>query len=162
MTSMAATETVIAAAKKWLQPKPEAKAARAIIRWSAHEIATVVVLGLALMASASKLFRYRYVRIGWLTSVVIVIGFWTGNLVSLALVAGWSMEGIAWQLAPGLAMMGLVAFIAPPLGKGNPYCNHLCPHGAFQQLLRPNAKSKRRVRLPKKVEQVLQWLPARC
>lgn len=159
MTSMAATETVIAAAKKWTEPKPAPKATHATIRWSVHEIATVAVVGLTLLASFAKLFRYPYVRTVWLVLVVVVVGFWTGNLVSLALIAGWSMEGVAWQLAPGLAMIGLLALVAPPLSKGNPYCNHLCPHGALQQLIRPAGKSNRKFTVPKKLERLLLWLP---
>ncbi len=159
MTSIAATETLIAAAKKSIQPKVEPNSASEVVRWSLHELVTVVMVCLALLGSASKLFRFRYLRTGWLVLVVIVIGFWTGNLVSMALVAGWSIEGVAWQLAPGLAVIGLFALVAPPFSKGNPYCNHLCPHGALQQLIRPGVKSKRRRTIPKKFERILVWLP---
>ncbi len=92
MTSIAATETLIAAAKKWGEPEPEPQVPHAMIRWSAHELATVVIVVLALLGSMTKLYRHRHLRTGWLVLVVIVVGFWTGNLVSLALVAGWSME----------------------------------------------------------------------
>jgi polyferredoxin len=76
--------------------------------------------------------------------VVVVIGLWSGNLISLALIAGWSAEGVAWRLAPALAAVAAVAVVLPPLTKANPYCNHLCPHGAIQQLIKPGRDAKRK------------------
>ncbi len=159
MTSVAAAETMVAAAKKSLEPVAAPKPDTVAIRWSIHELSTLVMVIVAATSVLAKAFRHRLVRTAWLVLVVVVIGFWTGNLISLALIAGWSMEGIAWQLAPGLAALGLVALIAPPLTKGNPYCNHFCPHGALQQLVRPANKSKRRWTIPKKLENGLVWFP---
>ena len=34
--------------------------------------------------------RYRKV---WLLAVIVLLGFWTGNLLSMTLVMGWSAEG---------------------------------------------------------------------
>lgn len=166
MTSMAVADTIVAAAK---QADANLDAELAMlgqnsrlfgIRWGTHDIATVMLLLLAGLASKSHWFQHRAFRKTWLIAVVLVIGFWAGNLVSLALIAGWSAEGIAWQLAPGLAAIATVAVVAPPTGGGNPYCNHLCPHGAIQQLVKPSRSSRRHLHPSRRLSSWLRRVPA--
>ena len=164
MTSLAVAQTIVAAAKKAGQKadapvESSAKPFYAGVRWTTADWSTIAALALLGVLSRMGWFRQRVVRRLWLVGVFVVIGLWAGNLVSMALIAGWSAEGIAWRLAPGLAAIAAVALVAPPLTKGNPYCNHLCPHGAIQQLVRPSAKSKRRIKLPAKLQRVLLWVP---
>jgi NosR/NirI family transcriptional regulator, nitrous oxide reductase regulator len=151
MTSVNVADTLVAAAKagivKASQTQAPVQNVWQSIRWSLSEVAVVIVLGLSLVCSQLGIFRRRRWRTAWLVGVVVVIGFGTGNLVSMALVAGWSAEGIAWKLAPGLFAMVAVAFLTPPITKGNPYCNHLCPHGAMQQLIKPSSRSRRHFKL---------------
>jgi polyferredoxin len=104
-------------------------------------------------------FRIRWIRRCWLAAVVSIIGLWTGNLISLALIAGWSAEGIAWRLAPGLAAVVILALALPVVSKSNPYCNHLCPHGAIQQLIRPASESKRRLAIGPRWNRWLRRIP---
>jgi NosR/NirI family nitrous oxide reductase transcriptional regulator len=150
MTSLAVADTIVATAKAIGQAAIDAAAAnqsrKAAIRWTAADIATIVTLMLAAILSHFRWFRHRTLRTIWLVGVVLVVGGWAGNLISLALVAGWSAEGVAWRLAPGLSAIAAVALLAPPLTKGNPYCNHLCPHGALQQLVRPRRRRDGRKR----------------
>ena len=103
-------------------------------------MATIVTLLVAGLFSRLGWFRHRVARRLWLLVVIVVIGLWSGNLISLALVAGWSAEGVAWKLAPGLSAIMGITLLLPPLTKGNPYCNHLCPHGALQQLIKPSLR----------------------
>ena len=151
MTSIAIADTIVAAARKASTDMVAESAASAGsrplqgTRWSPAEIATVVLLALAALSGRWHWFGQRWFRRVWLAVVVIVIGFWAGNLVSMALVAGWSAAGIAWQLAPGLAAITMLTFLTPPIMGGNPYCNHLCPHGAMQQLIKPSRMSWRRI-----------------
>lgn len=167
MTSLAVADTLVAAAKEHQQRAAALAAEQAekrrpiweTVRWTTTDIATVIVLLLAGILSQTRLFRIRLVRKVWLAGVFVVIGLWAGNLVSLALVAGWSAEGIAWRLAPGLAAMASVALLIPPLTKANPYCNHLCPHGALQQLIKPPAKAKWRLHPSKRATKWLRRLP---
>lgn len=171
MTSMAVAETLVAASTKFVREQ----AARAEIekasdeplwkRWFANvrllpiDAATITTLMLAYLASRLGWFRNKTIRRVWLILVVVVIGLWAGNLISMALVAGWSAEGVAWRLAPGLAMITAIAFLLPPLTKSNPYCNHLCPHGALQQLVKPTAKSRRKRNPPRRLSRALSFLP---
>jgi len=151
MTSVTVADTLVAAAKaaivKASQTQTRVPNVWQSIRWSLGEVAVVIVLGLSLVCSQLGVFRRSGLRTAWLVGAVVVIGFGTGNLISMALVAGWSAEGIAWKLAPGLFAMVAVAFLTPPTTKGNPYCNHLCPHGAMQQLIKPSTRSRRHFKL---------------
>ena len=148
MTSQTVADTLAAAAKGYVaemtrreQPEPHWTAT---VRWTGADIATIGLLLAAAVFTRARWFRNPWLRRLWLAVVVVVIGLWAGNLISFALVAGWSAEGIAWRLAPGLAAVAFVAMILPPITKGNPYCNHLCPHGALQQLIKPSRTSRRR------------------
>ncbi|WP_158249705.1 FMN-binding protein [Rhodopirellula sp. MGV] len=104
-------------------------------------------------------FRKRWFRRVWLVTVVVVVGFWSGNMLSMSLIAGWAGEGIAWRLAPGLALIALIALVGPAAGKSNPYCNHVCPHGALQQLIRPSQHSSRRIKLNRKLAWMMTMIP---
>ena len=164
MTSLAVADTVVAAAKEIQAAQDDLAENRGSelnwsMRFSMPDIATLTVLALMTVASWMRWFRHRLFRKAWLLTVFLVIGIWAGNLLSMALVAGWGAEGIAWRLAPGLAAVVCVAMLSPITTKGNPYCNHLCPHGAIQQLVRPTPKSRRAIKLPKRLQQKLVWLP---
>jgi NosR/NirI family nitrous oxide reductase transcriptional regulator len=156
MTSLAVAETLVAAARKVVAEDAAAEAPPSTwfdslsfesVRWTRADAATIIALLMAGLFSRLGWFHVRLARRFWLLAVVVVIGLWSGNLVSMALIAGWSAEGVAWQLAPGLATITVATLLVPPLTKGNPYCNHLCPHGAVQQLVRPGSRSRRRLRL---------------
>ncbi|MEL6104557.1 MAG: FMN-binding protein, partial [Planctomycetota bacterium] len=161
MTSLAIAETIVASAKAYQKQteEPAQTEKRLQMRWSAADVACMLTLLLVPVFQASGWFRRKTPRLIWLITVICVIGFWSGNLISMALVAGWGAEGVAWRLAPGLAAVAVVALLSPPLGKSNPYCNHLCPHGALQQVIRPKPKSSRHRQLPKRLTKVLAWLP---
>ncbi len=130
------------------------------IRFRPAEVATLVMLiGLAFLMRFGAM-RYRKVRIAWLVAVIVVIGWWAGNLVSLSLLFGMVTSGFSWEIAIGLAALVLVTLVWPPATKTNPYCHHLCPHGAMQQLIRPTPRSKRHRKLPKRLANGLRTVPA--
>ena len=163
MTSQTVADTLVAAAEEHMtiatemeSPKPGWMAAT---RWMPADLATMVMLVAASWFSRFRWFRHRRLRRLWLVAVVMIVGLWAGNLISLALIAGWSAEGIAWRLAPGLAAIAAVAMLVPPLRKANPYCNHLCPHGAVQQLVKPSRSSRRRAALSPSMTGRLAWIP---
>ncbi len=170
MTSLAVADTVAATAKqavaavvKSRTPPPTFAStlwsSLEAIRWNARDLATMLTLLIAVLLSRFNQFHRRGLRQLWLVGVLMVIGLWSGNLVSMSLVAGWSAEGIAWQLAPGLAAIVLVAMVIPPITKSNPYCNHLCPHGAVQQLIKPSGRSRRKWQPPAGLSSWLTKIP---
>ncbi len=163
MTSLTVADTIVAATKRAQQqlsePQSDNTSWLGPIRWTIADIITISTLIMAVILKYSGAYRKRTFRRIWLLWIVVAIGLWSGNLVSMALIAGWSAEGIAWSLAPGLAAITCVAMLGPPLTKGNPYCNHLCPHGAIQQLIRPHAKSMRYRKLTPALSRFLRRLP---
>ncbi|MGB7346922.1 MAG: FMN-binding protein [Pirellulaceae bacterium] len=164
MTSLAVADTIVAVAKELreMHESPSEDAVKSFdlnVRWTLPDLATIGMLLLLAVVSRTGWFRKKWLRRIWLVAVTLVVGLWAGNLVSMALVAGWGAEGIAWRLAPGLAAIAIVAMFGPAISKGNPYCNHLCPHGAIQQLIRPSSKSRRRIYLSPKLQRLLHWIP---
>ncbi|MGI9443628.1 MAG: FMN-binding protein [Rubripirellula sp.] len=163
MTSLIVADTVVAATRELQKTRTSAKTKTTSwvgpIRWTVADILTISTLVLAATLKFAGVYRRRLFRQIWLIWVVIIIGFWAGNLVSMALIAGWSAEGVAWRLAPGLAAITCVAMLGPPLTKGNPYCNHLCPHGAIQQLVRPKPRSLRYKKLTPALSRMMRRLP---
>ena len=163
MTSLIVADTVVAATRELQKTRTSAKTKTTSwvgpIRWTVADILTILTLIFAATLKFAGVYRRRLFRRIWLIWVVIIIGFWAGNLVSMALIAGWSAEGVAWRLAPGLAAITCVAMLGPPLTKGNPYCNHLCPHGAIQQLVRPKPRSLRYKKLTPALSRMMRRLP---
>lgn len=112
------------------------------IHWSDKDAMTVVIAVAGFVLGHSRLRGKQAIRLVWQALLIVGLGFWTGNLISIAFVYGWAEQGITWQLAPGLVCLVGLAFLTPPLTKRNLYCNHLCPHGATQQLLRNRLRWK--------------------
>ena len=141
MTSMALARAIVASARL------EQQLRRAMKRfglpaegwtwpdWEPRAWGTIAVTLLGLTIAFTSLRRRRLLRLLFQVVLVAYVGWLNGDLVSLAFVAGWAQHGVAWQHAAGLAALTLAAFIVPLLARSNPYCAHLCPHGALQQWL---------------------------
>jgi NosR/NirI family transcriptional regulator, nitrous oxide reductase regulator len=156
MSSLVIADTLVASANSVnSNQNSNRNSNRSAIRWTNADFATMGLLVTLAVLRKSHWFRKPAWRRGWLIGTILVVGLWAGNLISLALVAGWSAEGVAWRLAPGLAAVAAISLISPALTKSNPYCNHLCPHGAVQQLIKPSSRSRRRI---KPSPQATQWL----
>jgi hypothetical protein len=133
MTSMAMARGVVLAADQWRRstavPPPRFSA-------TSRDIGTVLVVLGGLVIAFSNLRGQKPVRLGFQILVVAYLGLLHGDMVSQALLVGWAQSGVAWRLAPGLLFLVLTAFAVPLATRKQPYCHHLCPHGAAQQLLR--------------------------
>ena len=88
-----------------------------------------------LVMTFSPLHGRPALRLTWQLLLVGGLGLWLGQLLSLALFAGWARHGLGWSQAPGLVALGAVALVVPWVARRQPYCHHLCPHGAAQELL---------------------------
>ncbi len=157
MTSIAVAETIIAAARQYAERQSvaadEIRSRR--IHWTRHDTGTAFVLIGAIVIGLSRLRGSIRLRNCWNVILVGYMGLVTGNLISLAVVAGWAAHGLAWRLAPGLAAVIVSSFILPVATKRNLYCSHLCPHGAAQQLLRGRLRWKTGIRWLRQ----MRWLP---
>lgn len=158
MTSLAVADTIIAAALEFESRKQQmtAKPAQRSIRWGWHDVGTLLILLGASIIALTRLRGIRWLRQVWNVILVVYLGLMTGNLISLAVVFGWAAQGVAWQLAPGLASVVVISFLLSILTRRNVYCSHICPHGAVQQLLKrpPKLSKTTRKRLSK-----LRWVP---
>ncbi len=85
-----------------------------------------------LVMSLSSLRTSRRLRTMWHIIVVVVLGVWLGDLLSLALFAGWARHGAPLATAPGIVALAAVALLTPWGTQRNVYCQHICPHGIVQ------------------------------
>ena len=93
MTSMAVAKTIVGVANQLeaAKRKPAVSESPAWfegMRWQTIDSVSITILFVMLAFSRLKLFRIEWLRRCWLVAVIIVIGFWAGNLVSMALIAG--------------------------------------------------------------------------
>ncbi len=115
------------------------------------------IVGGSLMMAFSGLRRRKWVRRGWQALVIAVFGLWCGDLVSLALLAGWARNGVAWETAPALVLLVAVTLLVPWASGRQIYCHHLCPHGVAQEWL--GRGRQRQVAVPARLRRWLEFLP---
>jgi NosR/NirI family nitrous oxide reductase transcriptional regulator len=153
MTSLAVAETIRNACQKWsdlIEQRTFEEAAsqnqvvasggpsrQRAFNTAWREWLTGGIAIAALFFSRSRWRGRRWYRLVWQITMLVAIGMISGNLLSLALLGGWTRGGIAWRFAPGLTVLAAVALLSPLLFKGNVYCDHICPHGILQQWIRP-------------------------
>ncbi len=134
MTSLAVARTVATSLQR-LQSQAEQQSVGRRWNWSLTEIMTAALALAGILWSRSPWRGRLWPRRVWQLVCFVLLGLLAGNLLSLALLAGWTRGGVPFQLAPGLSLLLTVAVIWPILTKENVYCDHLCPHGALQQWL---------------------------
>lgn len=130
LTSWALAESVKRRLRAFLseRDKPEAPPLLALRDY----LLIFVTMGALLMAF-TKLRGKAWLRVIWQITVLVVLGFLTGDLLSQALLAGWAQNGVPWRKSIGLVFLAGAAFIIPLTTGKQIYCFHLCPHGALQQ-----------------------------
>lgn len=103
------------------------------IAWQDACLSLIVLGGLAFaFVKNPKLQRYRWL---WSVAVFIGLGFILGDLLAVALFRGWAESGVPWRMAPGLALLGISAFLVPWATRQPVYCQFICPHGHVQRWL---------------------------
>ncbi len=132
MTSLAVARTITASIQRMQSQQSQVTSVRRW-NWSPTEILTAALALVAIVWSRSPWRGRRWPRRIWQVSCFLLLGLLAGNLLSLALLAGWTRGGIQFQLAPGLSLLLVIAVAWPVLTKQNVYCDHICPHGAIQQ-----------------------------
>lgn len=126
-------------------------------RWPRSAGLLAVIIG-AMLIAFTPLRANRRLRLIWQVVLIAGFGLWFGDLLSLALFAGWTRNGVPWQTAPALVLLAVVALVTPWTTRRNIYCQQLCPHGAAQEWL---GRFRRwHVRLPEGVASWLQRIPA--
>jgi NosR/NirI family nitrous oxide reductase transcriptional regulator len=103
--------------------------------FKARDWALLGVIAGSFVMTFSSLRGRRPMRLLWQVVLIGVFGLWCGDLLSVALLAGWARNGLAWQLAPSLVILAAVALLVPWATRRQIYCYQLCPHGAAQEWL---------------------------
>jgi hypothetical protein len=159
-----ATMTSLAVAEGIMRRLASADAALAIrpspLRIAARDIGLGLVIAAALVLTVTGTHGRKWIRRSFQVLVIAYVGFLSGDLLAQSLVVGWAQQGSApWRTAPGLVLL-MAAALAIPWATGKPlYCQHICPHGAAQELLGRIAPKRWRIALPRSFAAGLRWLP---
>ncbi|MBA4032342.1 MAG: hypothetical protein C0478_15840 [Planctomyces sp.] len=94
---------------------------------------TGLVVLMACVVALTHLRGHKWVRFVLQVAVLLYLGIISGELLSLAMFAGWAQSGIPWSNAWGLIMLSAAALLLPITARSNVYCSHICPHGVLQQ-----------------------------
>ena len=159
MTSMAMAKGIVKTASSLEQERLRSlEAKKPLLMWKARDYGSLSVILLAGFVAFTKRGKTKFFRISLQVLLVCYLGLVNGDILSQALFAGWAQSGVPWERAPILALLSLAALLVPMATGKAFYCHQLCPHGAAQQWMRKLKKIP--LRLPKKLDSVLQLLPA--
>lgn len=122
-----------------------------------RDIATLLAIALACFVAFTRHRANPKTRLALQIYLVLVLGLWVGDMLSLALLAGWTHGAIPFKSAPGLVALVAVAFILPITTRKQIYCRHLCPHGAAQELA--FRLTQKRIAIPSGLKKILKSLP---
>lgn len=157
MTSLAVAESLVRAAGRIeTRTEPPSASDRSPVQWI-DAWPTVLLIGIAVGLSFSRWRGLRSIRLVVQIAVIVQLGFLTGNMVSLAVLAGWARSGIPWPTQLAQCLLVGAAFLVPATTKRQVYCHWLCPFGAAQQLVLPSGR--RRVAVGSRLARVLSTLP---
>ncbi len=157
MTSMAVVRGLIKTAESYKQVMSVSE--QNDLRWKEmfwRVLGTSVVVGIGLIIGLTRLRGHRGMRVAYQCLVIVYLGFIQGELLSVAMFAGWAQSGFPWQNAAGLLLLTLAAVLVPIFAKTNIYCSHICPHGAIQQML--PRRFRHRQPLPSWLHRTLSWI----
>ncbi|NBV86972.1 MAG: 4Fe-4S binding protein, partial [Verrucomicrobia bacterium] len=99
------------------------------------DFALLAIVGGAILMSFSKWRGSRWVRMAWQAGLVLCLGLWLGQFVSLGLLVGWARHGLPYAQAAPLVVLAGMALLVPWAGRRQVYCHHVCAHGAAQEWL---------------------------
>ena len=153
MTSGAVMEAVSERARVFLAPPEDAPAATRSLRLEGRDAVTLLAIALGCAVAFSRLRANAFARVALYLYLIIALGLWAGDMVSLAVFGGWAQGAVPYARAPGLVALAAAA-LALPWGTGKPvYCQHLCPHGAAQYLVFRIVPA--RIRVPARLHRIL-------
>lgn len=124
---------------------------------SRRDMSTIGLALLGVVFAFTRWKRTRWLRVLFQILLIGWLGLVNGDMLSQAMWVGWAQSGVPFSNALGLVCLTGVALILPITTGKNVYCAHICPHGAVQQLLRNRLPS--RLRIPRRFESMLRWLP---
>lgn len=159
MTSRAIAESLVRRASEWTQRRPagDRGASPPGRTFRTRDIGTAAVIAAALVIGFTRLRGSALVRVAFQILLIAYLGLINGDLLSQEVLVGWAQHGLPWRLSPGMVLLAAAALAVPLTTRKQPYCHHLCPHGAAQQLLKNAVPWK--LHLGRRTAAVLQMIP---
>lgn len=154
LTSMAVARGIVhrfAGVEDRMKPQP--------VSWDTGDAGLLGAVMIGLFLTFTKNTGRARARRWFHFYVIGYVGFLSGDLLAQSLLIGWAKSGVAWSLAPGLALLAVAALLVPWATKRPLYCQQICPHGAVQELLLRHGPSRWRLRVPDGIDAGLQNLP---
>ncbi len=139
-TSWAVAEGLKLRAGAWQTERSAVPQWWSAMRWRWQDWGHVIVVVAALGMAFTPLRGRAWARHTHHVLLVVYGGFVSGEMLSQGLMTGWAGAGTPWRTAPGLVLLAAVALLGPVFSGKHLYCHHICPHGAFQQLLAKRLK----------------------
>lgn len=96
-----------------------------------------ISIGLVLILALLHYYQPDYFKKSrWLLQIasIIIIGFLSGGFISAALLYGWLIHGISFQIMPLIVIIFSISVCIPLFSRKAFYCNFICPYGACQEL----------------------------
>ena len=98
----------------------------------AKQISVLAVTILALICYFNPK-KSKKLRIITLSLSILILGFWTNSLLSLAMFYNWLTNGISLTMQIAVVFIAVVSIVLPLFTKKSFYCQYLCPFGAVQE-----------------------------
>ena len=95
-------------------------------------VLAVTILALICFFNPKKTKTLR--RVTLLLSILI-LGFWSNSLLSLAMFYNWITNGVSLTMQWTVILIAVVSIILPFVTKKSFYCQYLCPFGAVQEFV---------------------------
>lgn len=155
-TSVNVTEGLILSARevtKIQEPTPPPP----LISLRVRDVGTILVALFGIIIAMTRLKGNRKLRFAFQGVLILYLGFINADMLSQALLVGWSRSGVAWSVAPGLVFLTAAALLAPIFTGKQAYCTHLCPYGAAQDWL--GKKTPWKIAVKGRLEKILSALP---
>ncbi|MFV1968336.1 MAG: FMN-binding protein [Pirellulaceae bacterium] len=159
MTSLGVAETIVVAAIEHREDLSRtASMPKSLVTLKGRDFGTIAVVVTSILIAFTPLRTRKTVRVMFRLVLIAYLGLINGDMLSQAMLVGWSQSGIPWRSATGLVVLTAAALLLPVLARRNIYCGYLCPHGAAQRAL--SNRLPWRFRLPRRVSLFLSLGPA--
>lgn len=100
---------------------------------------TKTAAGYLLLALALAQFFFtkqlKKIRNYYQIAVILILGFWTGNFLSLFALHNWTIHGIDLSTKLFAFLVLLLSTVLPLVTNKSFYCAYLCPFGASQEII---------------------------
>jgi NosR/NirI family transcriptional regulator, nitrous oxide reductase regulator len=102
-------------------------------------LALIVISLIQIIGKRLRKFYYYY-----LAAVLLVMGIWLKQMLSVGILHTWLVNGLPWQTNFELVVILLLALVMALLGHKKYYCTYICPMGALQILVSKISPLKKR------------------